>query len=220
MAYNDAAEQILTLERIRAELQDPEQTKAQHLQAGFGEDDQDLSESLVSKPEKQTHAQQVPETAMDSNIKLEPNSQQSKQTQGVSRKKSRKETIKTLQEQIGEELGVNMRKWKQICYTERQGINQDATKYWWTGNEIPNQMQQEKTYIEKDDQQSNAITALSELQSTALTSYAKALEGKTNADECKHIFKLSTIVTNAIIQLREEINLPYRFSSVIRYIEK
>ncbi|KAA6371353.1 MAG: hypothetical protein EZS28_033119, partial [Streblomastix strix] len=42
MSHNDAAEQILTLARIRAELQDPEQTKAQLLQAGFGEDDLDL----------------------------------------------------------------------------------------------------------------------------------------------------------------------------------
>ncbi|KAA6376451.1 MAG: hypothetical protein EZS28_028022, partial [Streblomastix strix] len=42
MSHNDAAEQILTLARIRAELQHPEQTKAQLLQAGFGEDDLDL----------------------------------------------------------------------------------------------------------------------------------------------------------------------------------
>ncbi|KAA6323761.1 MAG: hypothetical protein EZS28_054275, partial [Streblomastix strix] len=42
MTHNDAAEQILTLARIRAELQDPELTKAQFLQEGFGEDDLDL----------------------------------------------------------------------------------------------------------------------------------------------------------------------------------
>ncbi|KAA6358841.1 MAG: hypothetical protein EZS28_045632, partial [Streblomastix strix] len=99
MSHNDAAEQILTLARIRAELQDPEQTKAQLLQAGFGEDDLDLrtgdskrkyriiikslldddfrknllaaSELLVSKPEKRMRAQQVAEMAMDAKIKLE-----------------------------------------------------------------------------------------------------------------------------------------------------
>ncbi|KAA6355928.1 MAG: hypothetical protein EZS28_048545, partial [Streblomastix strix] len=42
MTHNDVAEQMLTLARIRAELQDPEQTKAQLLQAGFSEDDLDL----------------------------------------------------------------------------------------------------------------------------------------------------------------------------------
>ncbi|KAA6399375.1 MAG: hypothetical protein EZS28_005095 [Streblomastix strix] len=42
MTRNDAAEQILTLAKIRAELQDQEQTKAQLLQAGFSEDDLDL----------------------------------------------------------------------------------------------------------------------------------------------------------------------------------
>ncbi|KAA6400182.1 MAG: hypothetical protein EZS28_004282, partial [Streblomastix strix] len=176
MSHNDAAEQILTLARIHAELQDPDQTKAQLLQAGFGEDDLDLrsgdtkrkyrivikslldedfrknvlaaSEQLVSNPEKRTRAQQVAEMAMDAKIKLEPNSQQSdsidltddleqtpnsesssQQTQSASRKRFRKETIKTMQEQIGEDLGVDMSKWKQFSYTDRQGINQEATKY-------------------------------------------------------------------------------------------
>ncbi|KAA6361862.1 MAG: hypothetical protein EZS28_042611, partial [Streblomastix strix] len=97
MTHNDAAEQILTLVRIRAELQDPEQTKAQLLQAGFGKDDLDLrsgdtkrkygivikslldedfrknllaaSESLVQKSERRTRAQQVAEMAMDAKIK-------------------------------------------------------------------------------------------------------------------------------------------------------
>ncbi|KAA6370312.1 MAG: hypothetical protein EZS28_034163, partial [Streblomastix strix] len=168
VTHNDAAEQILTLARIRAELQDPEQTKAQLLQAGFGEDDLDLrtgdskrkyriiikslldddfrknllaaSESLVSKPEKRTRAQQVTEMAMDAKIKLEPNSQQSdsidltddveqtpnsesssQQTQSASRKRFRKQTIKTMQEQTGEDLGVDMSKWKQFSYTDKQG---------------------------------------------------------------------------------------------------
>ncbi|KAA6362453.1 MAG: hypothetical protein EZS28_042019 [Streblomastix strix] len=39
MTYNDAAEQILTLARIRAEFKDPEQTKAQLLIAVIGEND-------------------------------------------------------------------------------------------------------------------------------------------------------------------------------------
>ncbi|KAA6357248.1 MAG: hypothetical protein EZS28_047224 [Streblomastix strix] len=223
MAYNDAAEQILTLARIRAELQDPEQTKAQLLQAGFGEDDLDLrsgdskrkyrieiksildedfrknllaaSESLVSKPEKRTHAQQVAEMAMDAKIKLQPNSQQSdsidltddieqtpnsesssQQTQSTSRKKFRKETIKTMQEQNEEDQEVDMSKWKQFSYTDRQGINQKATKYRWTGNEITIKIQQGKTNIEKGEQYGDAMTALSASQSTALTAYAKALE--------------------------------------------
>jgi hypothetical protein len=47
-----------------------------------------------------------------------------------------------------------------------------------------------------------------------LTAYAKALEGKPNADECKHIFKLSTIGANAVTQLRQGINLPYQFRIV------
>ncbi|KAA6359365.1 MAG: hypothetical protein EZS28_045109 [Streblomastix strix] len=42
MSHNDAAEQILTLARIRAELQDPEQTKTHLLQADYGEDDLEL----------------------------------------------------------------------------------------------------------------------------------------------------------------------------------
>ncbi|KAA6362161.1 MAG: hypothetical protein EZS28_042313 [Streblomastix strix] len=171
MTHNDAAEQILILARIRTELYDPEQTKAQLLQAGFGEDNLDLrscdtkrkyrivinsildddfrknllavSESLVSKPEKRTRAQQVAEMAMDAKIKLELNSQQSDsfdltddieqtpnsessslQTQSAQWKKFEKETIKTMQGQIMEDLGVNMSKWKYFSYTDRQGINQ------------------------------------------------------------------------------------------------
>ncbi|KAA6371555.1 MAG: hypothetical protein EZS28_032918 [Streblomastix strix] len=105
MSLNDAAEQILKLVRTRADLQDPEQTKAQLLQAEFGEDDLVLrngdmkrkcriiiknlldeyfrknllaaSESLVSKPEKRMCAQQVAVMAMNAKIKSEPNSQQS-----------------------------------------------------------------------------------------------------------------------------------------------
>ncbi|KAA6368983.1 MAG: hypothetical protein EZS28_035489 [Streblomastix strix] len=42
MTHNEAAEQILTLARIHAELQDPEQTKAQLVHVRFGEDDLDL----------------------------------------------------------------------------------------------------------------------------------------------------------------------------------
>ncbi|KAA6370675.1 MAG: hypothetical protein EZS28_033798 [Streblomastix strix] len=261
MSQNDAVEQIITIARIRAELQDPERTKAQLLQAGFGEDDLDLrtgdskrkykiiikslldddfrnnllaaSESLVSKPEKRTRAQQVAKMAMDAKIKLKPNSQQSdsidltddveqtpnsesssQQTQSASMKRFRKETIKTMQEQIGEDLKVDMSKWKQFSYTDRQGINQEATKYRWTGNEILIKIQQGKTNIEKGEQYGDAMTALSASQSTALTAYAKALEGKPNADECKHIFKLSTIGANAVTQLREGINLPYQFRVV------
>ncbi|KAA6368933.1 MAG: hypothetical protein EZS28_035540 [Streblomastix strix] len=165
MIHNDAAKQILILARIRAELQDPEQTKAQLLQAGFGEDDLDLrsgdtkrkyriviknlldedfrknllaaSESLVSKPEKITRAQQVSEMAMDAKIELEPNSQQpdsidltdeieqtpnlessSQQTQSSSGKRFRKKTIQAKQEQIVEDLGVDMSKQKQFSYTD------------------------------------------------------------------------------------------------------
>ncbi|KAA6399374.1 MAG: hypothetical protein EZS28_005094 [Streblomastix strix] len=111
-------------------------------------------------------------------IKLEPNSQQSdtidlkydielrtnserssQQTQGISRKRFRKETIKTMQEQIGEDLGVDMSKWKQFSYTDRQGINQEATKYRRTGNEIPIKKQKCKTNIEKDEQYDDVITA-------------------------------------------------------------
>ncbi|KAA6366458.1 MAG: hypothetical protein EZS28_038015, partial [Streblomastix strix] len=258
MTHNDAAEQILTLARIRAELQDPEQTKAQLLQAGFGEDDLDLrscdtnrkyriiiknlldedfrknllaaSESMVSKPEKRTRAQQVAEMAMDAKIKLEPNSLQSdsieltddieqtpnsesssQQTQSASRKRFGKGTIKTMQEQIVEDLGVDMSKWKQFNYTDRHGINQEATKYRWTGNEIPIKMQQGKTNIEKGEQYDDAMTAFQASQSTALATYAKALEGKPNADECKHIFKLNTIGANAVTQMRKGINLAYQF---------
>ncbi|KAA6399373.1 MAG: hypothetical protein EZS28_005093 [Streblomastix strix] len=40
------------------------------------------------------------------------------------------------------------------------------------------------------------------------------LDGKQNADEFKHIFKLSAIEINAVIQLREGINLPYQFRAV------
>ncbi|KAA6327522.1 MAG: hypothetical protein EZS28_053812, partial [Streblomastix strix] len=82
------------------------------------------------------------------------------------------------------------------------------------GNEISIKIQQVKTNIEKDEQYGDAIAALSASQSTALTAYAKELEGKPNADECKHIFKLSTIGANAVIQLREGINLPYQFRVV------
>ncbi|KAA6397666.1 MAG: hypothetical protein EZS28_006809 [Streblomastix strix] len=242
MTHNDAAEQILTLARIREELQDPEQTKAQLFQAGFSEDDLELrsgdtkrkyqiiiknlldedfrknmqaaSESLVSKPKERTRSQQVVQLAIDAKIKLEPNSQQSvsidltddieqtpnsesssQQTQSVSRKRVRKEIIKTMQEQIGEDLG-------------------EATKYKWTGNEILIKIQQGKTNIQKDEQYDDAMTALSASQSTALTAYAKALEGKPNADECKHIFKLSMIGANTVTQLREGINLPYNFRAV------
>ncbi|KAA6390698.1 MAG: hypothetical protein EZS28_013775 [Streblomastix strix] len=149
MSHNDAAEQILKLARIRAELQDPEQTKTQLLQAGINEDDLDFrssdtrrkyriviknlldkdfrknlqtaSESLFLKPEKRARAQQISEMAMNAKIKLDPNSQQldsidptddieqvpnsessSLETQSASRMIFRKETIKTMQEQIGE----------------------------------------------------------------------------------------------------------------------
>ncbi|KAA6371570.1 MAG: hypothetical protein EZS28_032903 [Streblomastix strix] len=261
MSYNDAAEQILTLARICAELQDPEQTKAQLLQARFGEDDIDLrggdtkskyriiiknlldedfrknllaaSVSLVSKPEKRTHAQQVAEMAMDAKIKLKPKSQKSdsidltddieqtpnsesssQQPQSASRKRFRKKTIKTMQEQIGEDLGVDMSKQKQFSCTDRQGINWEATKYRWTGNEIPIKIQQGKINIEKGEQYGYIMTALSASQSTALTAYAKSQEGKPNADECKHIFKLSTIGANAVTQLRVGINLPQQFKVV------
>ncbi|KAA6371965.1 MAG: hypothetical protein EZS28_032508, partial [Streblomastix strix] len=211
MTHNDAAEQILTLARIRAELQDPEQTKAQLLQAGFGEDDLDLrsgdtkrkyrivikslldedfrknlqavSESLVSKPEKRTRAQQVTEMAMDAKIKLEPNSLQSDSID--------------LTDDI-----------------EQTPNSESSSQYRWTGNEIQIKILQGKTNIEKGEQYDVAMTAHSALQSTALTAYAKALEGKPNADECKHIFKLSTIGANAVTQLREGINLPYQFRVV------
>ncbi|KAA6387180.1 MAG: hypothetical protein EZS28_017292 [Streblomastix strix] len=261
MTHNDAAEQIPTLARISAELQDSEQTKAQLLITGFGEDDLDLrscdtnrkyriiikslldedfrknllaaSKSLISKPEKRTRAQQVTEMAMDAKNKLESNSQQSdsiyltddidqmpnsesssQQTQSASRKRFRKKTIKPMQEQIWEDLGVDMSKWKQFSYTDRQGINQEATKYRWTGYEMPVKIQQGKANIEKGEQYGDAMTALLASQSTALTAYAKALDGKLSADKCKHIFKLSTIGTNAVTQLREGINLPYQFRVV------
>ncbi|KAA6390697.1 MAG: hypothetical protein EZS28_013774, partial [Streblomastix strix] len=71
-----------------------------------------------------------------------------------------------------------------------------------------------ETNIEKGEQYGDAMTALSASQSTALTAYAKALQEKPNADECKHIFKLSTIGANAVTQLREGINLPYQFRIV------
>ncbi|KAA6394878.1 MAG: hypothetical protein EZS28_009592, partial [Streblomastix strix] len=261
MTHNDSAVQILTLARIRAELQDPEQTKAQLLQAGFGEDDLDrrrddskrkyrivikslldedfrknlltASESMTSKPKKSTCSQHVADRAIDAKIKQEPNSYQSdsidltddigqtpnlesssQQTQSSSRRNFRNKTVKTMQEQIGEDLGVDMSNWKQFNYTDRQGINQEATKFRWTENEIPIKIQQGKTNIEKVDQYGDAMTALSALQSTALTAYVKSLEGKPNADECKHIFKLSTIGANAVTQLREGINLPYQFRVV------
>ncbi|KAA6362001.1 MAG: hypothetical protein EZS28_042473 [Streblomastix strix] len=172
--------------------------------------------------------------AMDAKIKLEPNSQQSdsidltddieqtpnsenssQQTQSASKKRFRKETIKTMQEQIGEDLGVDMSKWKQFSYSDRQGINQEATKYRWIGNEIPIKKLQGKTNIEKGEQYGDAMTALSASQSTALTAYAKAFEGKPNADECKRIFKLSMLGANAVTQLREGINLPYKFRAVV-----
>ncbi|KAA6376327.1 MAG: hypothetical protein EZS28_028146 [Streblomastix strix] len=124
------------------------------------------------------------------------------------------ETIKTMQEQIGENLGVDMSKWKQFSYIDRQGINQKVTKYSWTGNEIPIKIQQGKTNMEKGEQYDDAMTALSASQSTALTAYAKALEGKSNTYECKHIFKLSTIGANVVTQLREGINLLYQFRVV------
>ncbi|KAA6402116.1 MAG: hypothetical protein EZS28_002363 [Streblomastix strix] len=261
MTHNDTAEKILTLARIRAELQDPEQTKAQLLQAGFSEDDLDLrsgdtkrkyriiiknlldedfrknllaaSESLVSKPEKRQHAQQVAEMAMDAKIKLEPKSQKSnsidltddieqtpnsesssQQTQSASRKRFRKKTIKTMQEQIGEDLGVDMSKQKQFSCRDRQGINQEATKYRWTRDEIPIKIQLEKTNIEKGEQYGDVMTALSASQSTALTANVKSQEGKPNADECKHIFRLSTIGANVVTQLRVGINLPQQFKVV------
>ncbi|KAA6326592.1 MAG: hypothetical protein EZS28_053929, partial [Streblomastix strix] len=129
--------------------------------------------------------------AMDAKIKLEPNSQQLdsidltddveqtpnsesslQQTQSVSRKRFRKETIKTMQEQIGENLRVDESKWKQFSYTDRQGINQKATKYRWTGNEISIKIQQGKTNIVKGEQYNDAMTAPSAQQSTALTAYA------------------------------------------------
>ncbi|KAA6363063.1 MAG: hypothetical protein EZS28_041411 [Streblomastix strix] len=91
MTHNEAAEQILTLARIRAQLQDSEQTKAQLIHLRFGEDNLDLrtnvedfrqnllaaSESLISKLDKRTRVQQVAEMAMYAQIKLEPYSQQS-----------------------------------------------------------------------------------------------------------------------------------------------
>ncbi|KAA6388319.1 MAG: hypothetical protein EZS28_016155 [Streblomastix strix] len=244
MTHNDAAEQILPLARIRAELQDTKQTKAQLLQAGFGEDDLDLrngdiklkyrtvlmnllnedfrknllaaSESLVSKPEKRTRAQQVAEMSMDTKIKLKPNSQDSdsidltddtlqtpnsesssQQTQNASRKRFRKKTIKTMQEQIGEDLGVDISKWKQINYTDRQEINWEATKYKWTGNEIPIKIKQRKTNIEKGEQYGEAMIAHSVSQSTALTAYAKV-----------------TIEANAVTQPKKGINLTYQFREV------
>ncbi|KAA6367894.1 MAG: hypothetical protein EZS28_036577 [Streblomastix strix] len=166
--------------------------------------------------------QQVAQMAMDAKIILESNSQQSdsidltddveqtpnsesssQQTQSASRKIFGKETIKAMQEQIGEDLGVDLSRWKQFSYTDSQGINQNATKYRCIGNEIPIKIQQGKTNIEKGEQYGDAMTALSASQSTALTAYTKELEGKPNADEFKHIFKLSTIRTNAVTQLRE-----------------
>ncbi|KAA6362281.1 MAG: hypothetical protein EZS28_042192, partial [Streblomastix strix] len=42
MSHTCTAQQILTLARIHAELQDPEQTKAQLQQGGFSENDLDL----------------------------------------------------------------------------------------------------------------------------------------------------------------------------------
>ncbi|KAA6398499.1 MAG: hypothetical protein EZS28_005965 [Streblomastix strix] len=245
MTYNYAAEHILTLARIRAELQDPVQTKDQLLQAGFGEDDLDLrsgdtkrkyrivikslldedfrknllaaSESLVSKPKKRTRAQQDGDMAMDAKIKLELNSWQpdsinltdnieqtpnsessSQQTQNASRKRFRKEILKQCR-------CKSVRPWE---------INQEDSKYRWTGNEIPIKIQQLKTNIEKGDQYGDAMTALSASQSTAQTAYAKTLEGRSIEDECKHIFKLSTVRANALTQLKEGINLPYLFRIV------
>ncbi|KAA6363062.1 MAG: hypothetical protein EZS28_041410, partial [Streblomastix strix] len=97
---------------------------------------------------------------------------------------------------------------------DRQGINQEATKCRWNGNEISIKIQKGKSNIEKSEQYGDVMTAISASQSTALTAYAKALEGKPNADECKHIFKQSTIGANAVTQLREGINLPYQFRVV------
>ncbi|KAA6382679.1 MAG: hypothetical protein EZS28_021798 [Streblomastix strix] len=96
------------------------------------------SGSLVSKLEKRTWAQQVAEMALNAKIKLEFYSQQSnsidltndveqspnyesssQQTQSASRKRFRKETIKTMMKQIGEDLGVDMSKWKQFNYMEK-----------------------------------------------------------------------------------------------------
>ncbi|KAA6388728.1 MAG: hypothetical protein EZS28_015742 [Streblomastix strix] len=236
MSHNDAAEQILTLARIRAELQDPEQKKAQILQAGLGEDDLDLrssdmkhkyrivikslldedfrknllaaSESLVSKPEKRTRA------AVRRNGYGRQDQIGAQFTTLAIDTKRFKEKIQEGYQQNNaganwRGLGGDMSKWKQFNYTDRQGINQEATKYGWTGNEIPIKIQQGKTNIEKGEQYGDAMTALSASQSTALTAYAKALEGKPNADKCKHIFKLSTIGVNAVTQLMEGINLSH-----------
>ncbi|KAA6373169.1 MAG: hypothetical protein EZS28_031303, partial [Streblomastix strix] len=165
------------------------------------------------KPEKRTGAQLDAVMAMAAKINLEPNSQQSdsidltddieqtpnsesssQQTQSASRKRFRKETIKTIQEQIEEDLGVDMNKWKQFSYTDRQWINLEATKYRWTGNEIPIKIQQGKTNIKKGEQYGDAMTALSASQSTALTAYAKALEGKPNVDEQNLSVKKQNII--------------------------
>ncbi|KAA6360111.1 MAG: hypothetical protein EZS28_044362, partial [Streblomastix strix] len=144
---------------------------------------------------KRTQAQQVAEIAMDARIKQEPYSQHSysidlmddiEQTPTrrahhkkfkVSQGKDSEETIKTMQEQIDEDLGVDMNKWKQFCNIDIKGINQEAMKYRLTGNENPIKIQQEKTNIEKGEQYGDAMTALSASQSTALTANAKALEG-------------------------------------------
>ncbi|KAA6366502.1 MAG: hypothetical protein EZS28_037972 [Streblomastix strix] len=119
-----------------------------------------------------------------------------------------------MQEQIGKDIGVDMRKRKQFSHTDRQRINQEATKYRWTRNEIPIKIQLEITNIEKVVQYGTAIIALSTSQQTVLTAYAKALEEKHNADEYKHIFKLSIIGANAITQPRKEIKLPLHFRIV------
>ncbi|KAA6369463.1 MAG: hypothetical protein EZS28_035011 [Streblomastix strix] len=58
------------------------------------------------------------------------------------------------------------------------------------------------------------MTTLSTSQITPLTLYAKALELKQSAVECKHIFKLDTIETIAVTQLREGINTPYLYGVV------
>ncbi|KAA6403060.1 MAG: hypothetical protein EZS28_001418 [Streblomastix strix] len=184
---------------------------------------------------KKTRMQQIAEIALDTIIKLEPNSQQSdsidptdhieqtpnsgsssQQTQSVSKKTFKKGKIKTIQEQIGKNLQVDMSKWKQFSYTDRAGINQGATKYRWTKNQIPIKIQQCKPYIKKCEQYCDAITALSASQSTELITFAKAFETKSKADECIHIFKLSTIGANAVTQLRKGIKLPYQFRVVAR----
>ncbi|KAA6357164.1 MAG: hypothetical protein EZS28_047308, partial [Streblomastix strix] len=46
----------------------------------------------------------------------------------------------------GEDIGVDMSMWKYFSYTYRQGINQEAPKYRWTGNEIQIKIQLRKKY--------------------------------------------------------------------------